>query len=89
MKNVLLGALALLTVTACSAPSSEPYQPPEEPEVNLNETFPSHLNNNGSDSVEILVDPETGCEYLALVSWRGDGYALTPRLNREGYPICD
>ena len=32
-----------------------------------------------------MVDDETGCEYVVL--YRGAG--ITPRLNANGFPMCD
>lgn len=84
MKNLLLCVLAIGSIGAACSPATT-----EESSVNPNETFPSGLNPNSDRNVEILTDPETGCEYLVIASWHGDGYAMTPRIDREGNPICD
>jgi len=37
-----------------------------------------------TESLVIYTDDATGCQYLTV----NGGYPLTPRLNREGAPIC-
>lgn len=39
--------------------------------------------NVGGDVLPIVTDPDTGCQYIGYT-----GHGLTPRLDRDGKPMC-
>lgn len=82
MKRLLL-VLILglgLTLTACTSTS-------------LSETKASEpdLFNGGKVKYSIVTDRETGCQYVEAYEYspsNGRTVSITPRLNREGVPMC-
>lgn len=72
MKKTILIAIAL-TLAAC--------QPAETGQEGTRE-----IEQSTSTSVRRWVDPQTGCEYLLYTASERGG--LSPRLGRDGRPIC-
>lgn len=76
-KLSLFLALILLTIVfaACATPQADAGK--DEPFDN--------------DNVHILIDKETGCEYIVYSQSRPTGSvsdSITPRLNHAGKPMC-